>query len=369
MSEELVHRAEAIAARAYAPYSDYLVGAVVRANDGTRVRGRQRRERRLPARRLRREERDRAARSPQGYRPGRPRGDRHQRLAVRRLPAVARRVPHPAGELPPRRRARSRRTRPPSSCPTRGSSRRTTREVRLRRRRRPAERRQVDARQRAHRREGGDHLARCRTRRGAGSSASRTATTTSSCSPICPASSGRWTSSPSACSARSTRPSRTSTSSSSCCPRATGSARGDRFIARRVYALGVPVIVALNKVDNLKPSHIITQMKAAAAARRLPRAPSGQREDEGRRRRAAGRSRPPAARGPALLPARGGDRPDRRRAHHRAHPREGAPADARRGAALDLGRARRAGRQAACGRSCSSRRSRRSRSSSASAAR
>jgi GTPase len=40
---------------------------------------------------------------------------------------------------------------------------------------------------------------------------------------------------------------------------------GDRFIARRVYALGVPVIVALNKVDNLKPSHIVTGMKAAAA--------------------------------------------------------------------------------------------------------
>ena len=33
---------------------------------------------------------------------------------------------------------------------------------------------------------------------------------------------------------------------------------------RRVYALGKPVIVAVNKVDNLKPSHIITQMKAAA---------------------------------------------------------------------------------------------------------
>ena len=40
---------------------------------------------------------------------------------------------------------------------------------------------------------------------------------------------------------------------------------GDRFIARRVYQLGVPVVVALNKVDNLKPGHIITQMKAAAA--------------------------------------------------------------------------------------------------------
>ena len=34
MSRELVERAEAAAARAYAPYSDYLVGAAVRARDG-----------------------------------------------------------------------------------------------------------------------------------------------------------------------------------------------------------------------------------------------------------------------------------------------------------------------------------------------
>jgi GTP-binding protein Era len=39
---------------------------------------------------------------------------------------------------------------------------------------------------------------------------------------------------------------------------------GDRFIARRVFALGKPVIIALNKVDNLTPGHIISQMKAAA---------------------------------------------------------------------------------------------------------
>jgi GTP-binding protein Era len=38
---------------------------------------------------------------------------------------------------------------------------------------------------------------------------------------------------------------------------------GDRFIARRVFALGKPVIIALNKVDNLTPGHIISQMKAA----------------------------------------------------------------------------------------------------------
>jgi GTP-binding protein Era len=39
---------------------------------------------------------------------------------------------------------------------------------------------------------------------------------------------------------------------------------GDRFVARRVFALGVPVIIALNKVDRLKASHIASQMKEAA---------------------------------------------------------------------------------------------------------
>jgi GTP-binding protein Era len=40
---------------------------------------------------------------------------------------------------------------------------------------------------------------------------------------------------------------------------------GDRFIAERVFALGVPVVIALNKVDRLKPGHIATQMQTAAA--------------------------------------------------------------------------------------------------------
>ncbi len=40
---------------------------------------------------------------------------------------------------------------------------------------------------------------------------------------------------------------------------------GDRFVARRVFPLGVPVVIALNKVDRLKPAHIAAQMKAAAA--------------------------------------------------------------------------------------------------------
>jgi len=39
---------------------------------------------------------------------------------------------------------------------------------------------------------------------------------------------------------------------------------GDRFIAKRVFALGVPVVIALNKVDRLKPGNIATQMATAA---------------------------------------------------------------------------------------------------------
>jgi GTP-binding protein Era len=40
---------------------------------------------------------------------------------------------------------------------------------------------------------------------------------------------------------------------------------GDRYVARRVFSLGVPVVICVNKVDRLKPGHIATQMKAAAA--------------------------------------------------------------------------------------------------------
>jgi GTP-binding protein Era len=39
---------------------------------------------------------------------------------------------------------------------------------------------------------------------------------------------------------------------------------GDRFIADRVFSLGVPVVIALNKVDRLKPGHIATQMNTAS---------------------------------------------------------------------------------------------------------
>ena len=39
---------------------------------------------------------------------------------------------------------------------------------------------------------------------------------------------------------------------------------GDRFIAQRVFDLGLPVVIALNKVDRLKPGHIASQMQTAA---------------------------------------------------------------------------------------------------------
>ena len=39
---------------------------------------------------------------------------------------------------------------------------------------------------------------------------------------------------------------------------------GDRFIAQRVFSLGVPVVIGLNKVDRLKAGHIAQQMSAAA---------------------------------------------------------------------------------------------------------
>jgi len=39
---------------------------------------------------------------------------------------------------------------------------------------------------------------------------------------------------------------------------------GDRFIAQRVFGLGVPVVIALNKVDRLKAGHIADQMATAA---------------------------------------------------------------------------------------------------------
>ena len=39
---------------------------------------------------------------------------------------------------------------------------------------------------------------------------------------------------------------------------------GDRFIAKRVFGLGVQVVIAVNKVDRLKPGHIASQMQTAS---------------------------------------------------------------------------------------------------------
>jgi GTP-binding protein Era len=39
---------------------------------------------------------------------------------------------------------------------------------------------------------------------------------------------------------------------------------GDRFVARRVFGLGTPVVIALNKIDRLKRGHVLSQMRVAA---------------------------------------------------------------------------------------------------------
>jgi GTP-binding protein Era len=39
---------------------------------------------------------------------------------------------------------------------------------------------------------------------------------------------------------------------------------GDRFVARRVFGLGKPVIIAVNKIDRLKHGHVASQMKTAS---------------------------------------------------------------------------------------------------------
>jgi GTPase len=39
---------------------------------------------------------------------------------------------------------------------------------------------------------------------------------------------------------------------------------GDRFVAKRVFGLGVPVVIVLNKVDRMKPDEIAAQIDAAS---------------------------------------------------------------------------------------------------------
>jgi GTP-binding protein Era len=47
---------------------------------------------------------------------------------------------------------------------------------------------------------------------------------------------------------------------------------GDRFVASKVFALGVPVIIVLNKVDRLSAKHIAEQMSGAAKLAAGPKA-------------------------------------------------------------------------------------------------
>jgi GTPase len=39
---------------------------------------------------------------------------------------------------------------------------------------------------------------------------------------------------------------------------------GDKFVGRKVFSLGLPVVIVVNKIDRLKHGHVATQMKEAA---------------------------------------------------------------------------------------------------------
>ena len=91
MSEDLVEKAEAAAARAYAPYSEYLVGAVVRARDGREFAGVNVENAAYPLG-VCAEKSAIGAAVTRRLPTGRAGGDRDHRRALRRLPAVAARV-------------------------------------------------------------------------------------------------------------------------------------------------------------------------------------------------------------------------------------------------------------------------------------
>ena len=120
---------------------------------------------------------------------------------------------------------------------------------------------------------------------------------------------------------------------------------GDRFVARRVFSLGVPVIIALNKIDRLKHGHVASQMKEAAKLGDFHALHPVSAKVARRDRRAARRSRPAAPGGAGAVPARAAHRPDARGAGRRGDPGEGAAADPGRGAARVDGGGRRARRE------------------------
>ena len=188
------------------------------------------------------------------------------------------------------------------------------------------------------------------TRRGGGSSGSPTAPTTSSRSSTSPASSARSIRSPSGCSRRST-PSFDDVDAVLFVVDARAHiGAGDRFVARRVFGLEKPVVIALNKVDRLKPAHIASQMKMAAALgdfHALHPVSAKTKEGVGELRGDLVSLLPE---GPCLLPGRAGDRPRARGARRRGDPREGAPPHPRGGPARGDRRGRGARGEAAASR-------------------
>ena len=253
------------------------------------------------------------ARGRGGLPAGRPRGDRHHRVAVRWLPPVAARVPR-SREVSFRARRRldrdvrgrpscCRHVEAPGSC-----------EVRLRRRRGPAERRQVDARQRARRREGRDHLATCRTRRGAGSSASRNGDDYQLVLVDLPGFQRPMDT-------LTERMQRTVDTSFEDIDVVlfvlVGARRGSAPATASSRGASSPSACPCRRAEQGRPPEAGPHRHADEGrrrARRLPRAASGQREDEGRHRRAARRPRSHLLpEGQPLFPRESADRPYRSR--------------------------------------------------------
>ena len=112
---------------------------------------------------------------------------------------------------------------------------------------------------------------------------------------------------------------------------------GDRFIAKRVFELGVPVVIVVNKVDRLKPGHIASQMQTASQLGDFHALhPVSAKTGDGVAA-AAGRAGRALAGWPCLLSARSAHGSLGRGADRRARAREGDSADPGRGAALGHG--------------------------------
>ena len=77
---------------------------------------------------------------------------------------------------------------------------------------------------------------------------------------------------------------------------------GDKFVARKVFSLGLPVVIVVNKIDRLKHGHVATQMKEAARLGDFHALHPVQRADRRRHRRSARRPDLAAARRADVLP-------------------------------------------------------------------